>query len=156
MNDEILNLYEPTGTGMVDCWISFLEMTDLLIQNINACHLSDYLSSAYKMLKCLTCYNSTNYERWLPDYWASISYFPDQRYKFFAESFTQPLTGLPYSYQDMDLWIECTMNLGSKLKQGWLNLLNNKKKLFSTTRKVNNISQVRSTVKCNLKKKKGR
>ena len=49
MNDEILNLYEPTGTGMGDCWISFLEMTDLLIQNINACHLSDYLSSAYKM-----------------------------------------------------------------------------------------------------------
>ena len=53
----------------------------------------------------------------------------------------------------MDLWIECTMNLGSKLKQGWLNLLNNGKQLFSTTRSVNNISRIRSTTKHNLKKK---
>ena len=102
------------------------------------------------MLKYLISYNNNNYGRWLPNYWASISSLPDQRYKFFAENFTQSLTGLPYSYQGMDLWIECTMNLGSKLRQGWLN---NEKQLFSTTRNVNNISRIRSTIKHNPKKK---
>ena len=147
---------EPTGTDMGDYWTSFLEMTDLLIQSIHACdvrNLSEYLSSTYRMLKYLISYNNNNCGSWLPDYWASISSLPDQRYKFFAENFTQSLTGLPYSYQGMDLWIECTMNLGSKLKQGWLNLLNNEKQLFSTARNVNNISRIRSTIKRNLKKK---
>ena len=54
---EIVHLvYEPTGTDMGDYWISFLEMTDLLIQNIHACYvrnLSEYLSSTYGMLKYL-------------------------------------------------------------------------------------------------------
>ena len=105
------------------------------------------------MLKYLISYNNNNYGRWLPDYWASISSLPDQRYKFFAENFTQSSTGLPFSNQGMDLWIECAMNMGSKLKQGWLNLLNNEKQLFSTTRNVNNISRIRSTIKHNPKKK---
>ena len=39
------------------------------------------------------------------------------------------------------------------MKQGWLNLLSNEKQLFSTTRNVNNSSHVRSTIKCNLKRK---
>ena len=45
------------------------------------------------------------------------------------------------------------MNLGSKLKQGWLYLLNKKKQLFSNTRNVNNISRIRFTIKRNLKTK---
>ena len=45
------------------------------------------------------------------------------------------------------------MNLVSRFKQGWLNLLNNEKQLFSTTRDVNNILQIRYTTKLNLKKK---
>ena len=106
---------------MGNYWISFLEMTDLLIQNIHACHvrnLPEYLSSPYEMLKYLVPCNNINYGRWLRDYWASISSLPDERYKLFAENFTQSLTGLPFSYQGMDLWIACTMNLSSKLKQG--------------------------------------
>ena len=53
----------------------------------------------------------------------------------------------------MDLWIEWNMNLGSKFKQGWLNLLNNENQLFSTTRDVNNILRIKYTIKLNLKKK---
>ena len=44
-------------------------------------------------------------------------------------------------------------NFSSKLKQGWLNLLNNENQIFSTTRNVNNISLIRSTIKRILKKK---
>ena len=152
----VCHIYEPTGTDMGDFWISFLEMTDVLIQNIHACHvrnLSEYLSSTYDMLKYIIAYNNTNYGRWLPDYWASLSSLPTEQYEFFKNNFTQSLTGLPYSFQGLDLWIECTMNLASKFKQGWLNLLNNEKQLFTTTRNVNNISRIRSTIKRNLKKK---
>ncbi|KAF3859863.1 hypothetical protein F7725_000118 [Dissostichus mawsoni] len=61
------------------------------------------------------------------------------------------LTGLPYSCQPMDLWIETTMNLNSKLKQGWLQLLQNEKQLFSTTRNANNVARVKAALKRNLK-----
>ena len=81
----------------------------------------------------------------------SISFLPDERYKFFAENLTQSLTGLPYSFQDMDLWIECIMNLGSKLKQHWLSLLNNEEQLFPL--REMSTSQIRPKRKLNLKKK---
>ena len=71
LNEIVCLVYEPTGTGMGDYWILFLEMTDLLIQNIHAFHvrnLSEYLSSTYEMLKYLISYNSNNYGRWFPNY----------------------------------------------------------------------------------------
>ena len=105
LNEIVGLVYEPTGTDMGDYWISFLEMTSFLIQDIHACHvgnLSKCLSSTYKTLKYLISYHNNNCGRWLPNYWASISSLPDQRHKFFAENFTQYITGLPYSYQGMD------------------------------------------------------
>ena len=149
-------MYESNETDIGDCWLSFLEMTDVLVQNIHACHIKDsvqYLSSTYHMFKYMKAYNNHYYGRWLPYYWARISNLQDDQASFFRNSFAQSMTGLPYSCQGMDLWIECTMNLGLKLKQGWLNLLSNEKQLFSTTRNVNNISRVRSTIKRNLKRK---
>ena len=38
-----------------------------------------------------------------------------------------------------DLWIETTMNKGSKLKSSWLSILNNEKQLLVHSRNVNNI-----------------
>jgi len=38
------------------------------------------------------------------------------------------------------------MNKGSKLKSGWLAILNNEKQLLSNTRNVNNINRVRRAV----------
>ena len=61
------------------------------------------------------------------------------------------MTVLPYSCQPLALWTETTMNLNSKLKQGWLQLLLNEKQLFSTTRNVNNVVQIKGTMKQNLK-----
>jgi len=43
------------------------------------------------------------------------------------------------------------MNLNSKLKQGWLQHLQNEKQLFSTTRNANNIARITAAVKENLK-----
>ena len=61
------------------------------------------------------------------------------------------MTGLPYSCQPMDLWIETTMNLNSKLKQGWIQLLQNDKQLFCQIRNANNVARVKANIKKNLK-----
>ena len=44
-----------------------------------------------------------------------------------------------------------TTNLGSSLKGGWLNLLENDKQLFSTIRNANNIGKIRHALKLNMK-----
>ncbi|KAJ4940036.1 hypothetical protein JOQ06_029467 [Pogonophryne albipinna] len=154
MKELITRVYEKPGTDMGDFWISFMEMSDPLVQNIDACHArngSEYLSSTYNMLPGLMAYDNHDYGRWLPDYWAMLSSLTDEKMAFFNDHFTQSLTGLPYSCQPMDLWIETTMNLNSKLKQGWLQLLQNEKQLFSTTRNANNVARVKAALKRNLK-----
>lgn len=157
-DDEIKQLinkvYEKPGTDMGDFWLSFLEMTDPLVQNIDAYHARngpEYLSSTYHLLPGLMAYDNHDYGRWLPDYWAMLSSLSDEQMDFFNNHFAQSMTGLPYSCQPLDLWIETTMNLNSKLKQGWLQLLQNEKQLFSTTRNVNNVARIKAAVKQNLK-----
>ena len=44
--------------------------------------------------------------------------------------FSQSMTGKPYSCLPLDLWIEMTMNEGSKMNLGWVNILKNEKLLF--------------------------
>ena len=152
---ELINrVYEKPGTDMGDFWVSFMEMSDPLVQSMDACHArngSEYLSSTYNMLPGLMAYDNHDYGRWLPDYWAMLCSLSDDQMAFFNDHFTQSMTGLPYSCQPLDLWIETTMNLNSKLKQGWLQLLQNEKQLFSTTRNVNNVARVKATVNQNLK-----
>jgi len=148
---ELVNkVYEKPGTDMGDFWVSFLEMSDTLVQSIDACHArngSEYLSSTYDMLRGLMVYDNHEYGRWLPDYWAMLSSLSDDKASFFNDHFAQSMSGLPYSCQPLDLWIETTMNLNSKLKQGWLQPLGNDKQLFSTIRNTNNVARVKACVK---------
>lgn len=152
---ELINIvYEKPGTNIGDFWGSFLEMSDPLVQCLDACHArnaTEYLLSTYNMLPGLMTYDNHDYGRWLPDFWAMLSSLSDEKMVFFNIHFTQSMTGLPYSCQPLDLWIETTMNLNSKLKQGWIQLLQNEKQLFSTTRNANIIARVKSTVKQSLK-----
>ena len=43
--------------------------------------------------------------------------------------FSHSITGEPYSSIPTDLWIEMTMNKGSKMKSGWQRILANEKML---------------------------
>lgn len=154
MKTLINRVYEKPGTDMGDFWLSFIEMSDPLVQNLDACHArngQEYISSTYNMLPGLMAYNNHDYGRWLPDYWAMLSSLSNEQKEFFNNHFAQSMTGLPYSCQPLDLWIETTMNLNSKLKQGWLCLLQNEKQLFSTIRNVNNVARVKAAVKRNVK-----
>ena len=150
----ITKVYEKPGTDMGDFWVSFFEMSDPLVQCLDACHarnFTEYLSSTYNMLPGQMAYDNHDYGRWLPDYWAMLATLPDEQMIYISNHFAQSMTGLPYSCQPLDLWIETTMNLNSKLKQGWMQLLHNEKQLFATTRNANNIARVKATVQQNLK-----
>ena len=158
--DEIQELvsqvYSTPGTEMGDFWLSFLVMTDPLSQNIHACHTQSYKefkSSTYEMLNGMASYNQTDYTRYLSDFWAMIENLNEDQTAFFESHFVQSLSGLPYSAMPLDMWIEVTMNLCSKLKAGWLCLLQNEKQLFITARNANNVSRVKSVVKKKLKTK---
>ena len=48
-----------------------------------------------------------------------MSSLPQEHCQLIKEIFSQLLTGNTYSSLPPDLWIECTMNKGSKLKAGW-------------------------------------
>ena len=60
--------------------------------------------------------------------------------------FAQSKTGKPYSCIALDMWIETSMNKGSKLKAGWLAILSNEKQLLSNIRNVNYINRVRTRI----------
>ena len=79
-----------------------------------------------------------------------ISSFLYENKKYFSQYFAQSIIGLPCSNQPMDFWIELTMNLDSKIKQGWLQLLQNDTRLFHTTRDVNNVARTKKTLKNSL------
>ena len=70
---------------------------------------------------------------------------------FFESHIVQSTTGLPYSSMPLDMWIEVTMNLCSKLKAGWIHLIQNEKQLFVSATNVNNVLRVKSTIKTKLK-----
>ena len=121
LKEVVLRVYENPGTDMGDYWVTFMEMSDVLLQNVHACHtcnIQEYLSSSNDMVPGIKAYNNHHYSRLLPDFLAMISSLPQQQFEFFKHHFAQSMTGLPFSSMPMDLWIETTMNLNSKLKQG--------------------------------------
>ena len=60
--------------------------------------------------------------------------------------FSHSITGKPYSSIPTDLWIEMTMNKGSKMKAGWQRILGNETMLLSNIKTTNYISQLRATL----------
>lgn len=69
---------------------------------------------------------------------------PADQVTFLRSNFSQSITGNPYSNIAWDMWIECTMNKGSKMKSGWLSILQNEKQLLVHSRNVNNVAKIRA------------
>ena len=103
------------------------------------------VSSLRAMLPWLIGYDNNQYGRWLPDFWAMLTSLPVDHVTFLRSDFTQSITGHPYSNMVWDMWIECTMNKGSKTKSGWLSILKNEKQLLVHSRNVNNAARIQST-----------
>ena len=154
-NAEVKDLIETLfrdfeGAPLAEYWLSFMEMVEVLTQNIHALRTSnwnEYKSSLKLMLPWMQIYDNDKYGRHLPDFIAVLDTLPVEQTAFMKDGmFAQSMTGNPYSCVALDIWIESTMNKGSKLKSGWLAILNNEKQLLSNTRNVNNINRVRRAV----------
>ena len=82
--------------------------------------------------------------------WAMFSTLPNEEMTSISNHFIQSMTGLHHICQSLDLWIETTVNLNSKLKEGWVQILQNKQ-LFATTMNAKNIARMKVVVQQNLK-----
>lgn len=148
LENLIRNLFNQLeANDMAHYWKDFLSMTDALMQNVHAVHIcnwDEYVSSLRAMLPWMVAYDNNRYGRWLPDFWAMLTALPADQLAFLRNDFAQSITGTPFSNMAWDMWIECTMNKGSKMKSGWLSILKNEKQLLVHSRNVNNIAKIRA------------
>ena len=143
-------------SDMAKYWMDFMSMVEVLMMNVYAihtCNWEEYLISLREMMPWLVIYDQTNYARWLPDFWAKLLSLDNEQKQFFSSSFAQSMTGKPYSSIPWDMWIEMTMNKGSKMKAGWLSILRNEKQLLADTKNVNNIGRIRTALHNQVNKK---
>ena len=85
-------------------------------------------------------YNNHHYGKWVCYYLLSVSFLPSEKYRFSGKKKTpfrrifwkenSSLAGLRYSFHGIQTLTEHTINLGSKLKKMWLNLLENESSLY--------------------------
>ena len=141
---------EKSDSPMARFWLSFLQMVEILIMNIYALRTQDWDSfkaSLRMMLPWMRIYDNDKYSKWLLEFWLEISSLPEEKEKYMQDGlFAQSMTGKPYSCLPLDLWIEMTMNKGSKMKAGWKSILKNEKMLLTHTRTVNFVNRVRGSL----------
>ena len=147
-SEYVNKLFNVTGAGnhMANYIISIMNMIEILLMNIDSLKSEDwerFLSSIRLMMPWMMIYDNTNYSRWLPVFWMEMSSLAEEHVQSIKEIFSQSLTGNSYSSLPPDLWIECTMNKGSKMKAGWKRLLKNEIGLHIHVKNTNNISTVR-------------
>ena len=144
------------GTPMADYWLSFLKMVEILSMNIHSIktqNWAQFKASLRLMLPWMQVYDRKKYGKWLPEYLSEISTLPDNVSEHMESIFAQSITGHPYSRIPLDLWIEMTMNKGSKMKAGWKKILHNETMLTTHTRNANYVNRVRSSLHKSLNTK---
>ena len=147
-SEYVKKLFDLQGPDnhMANYIISILGMIEILFMNVDSLRTKNwkrFLSSIRLMMPWVMVYDQTNYSRWLPVFWLEMSSLPEEHEELISEIFSQSLTGNSYSSQPPDLWIECTMDKGSKMKTGWKRLLKNEIGIHVHVKNANNVSTVR-------------
>ena len=132
---------EKSDSAMAKYWLSFLKMTEILMLNIHAVktqNWEEFKASLRLMMLWLQVYDNDKYGRWLVEFWLKISCLQEEKAQHMRDGlFAQSMMGKPYSCLPLDLWIEMTMNKGSKMKVDWLRILRSEQMLFSHVRNAN-------------------
>ena len=123
--------------------MNVIEIIFMINDSLRTKDWDNFLSSLRLIVPSMIVYDNTNYSRWLPVFWMEMSSLSQEHCQLIKEIFSQSLTGNAYSSLPPDLWIECTMNKGSKLKAGWKRLLKNEIGLHIHVRNTKNISTVK-------------
>lgn len=148
--EQVFHSVESSNSSMAMYWLSFIYMVEVLMLNIHAVktrNWDEFKASLRMMMPWLHVYDNDRYARWLLEFWLEISSLPEEKARYLRDGlFAQSMTGRAYSCLPLDLWIEMTMNKGSKMKAGWLKILRNEKMLLTTTRNVNSVNRVRAAL----------
>ena len=111
---------ENSNSPMASFWLRFMEMVQTLIMNIHALrkqYWDAFKESLRMMITWLRIYDNDKYSKWLVEFWLEMSSQPEEKEQYMREGlFAQSNTGKPYSCLPLDIWIEMTMNKGSKMK----------------------------------------
>ncbi|MCH2406096.1 MAG: hypothetical protein MK200_07885 [Nitrosopumilus sp.] len=144
---EAYEIVRNYGSPMADYWLSYMEMVEILIMNIHSLKTQNwnmFKDSLRLMIPWMKIYDNNKYGKWLVEFWVEMSTLPSHIDSYMSEGlFSQSMTGNPYSCLPLDLWIEMTMNKGSKMKAGWKSILKNESMLLSHTLTANYINRVR-------------
>ena len=146
---EVYNIIESSNSPMAQYWLSFMSMVEILMMNIHSVRTGNwklFLDSIRLMIPWMKIYDKNKYGMWLTEFWSEMSSLPQNISQKMSELFANSITGDPYTRLPLDMWIEMTMNKGSKMKAGWKQILKNEKMLLSQTRNVNNINKIRTAL----------
>ena len=121
-------------SDMANYWIDFMTMVEVLMMNVHAVHTCNWEEYLISLRPWLVVYDHTNYAHWLPVFWAMLTTLNSEKKQFLSSNFAQSMTGKPYSSIPRDMWIEMTMNKGSKMKAGWISILRNEKQLIADSK----------------------
>ena len=154
--DAIFANVDRLDNPMAKYWKSFMDMVQILFMNIHALRTQSwdmFKVSLGLMLPWLHIYDNDKYSKWLLHFWLQMSSLPEEHADYMSQIFSQSITGKPYSCLPLDLWIEMTMNKGSKMKAGWMHILKNEEMLLSHTINANSVNRVRAALheEANLK-----
>ena len=132
---------------MAKYWLSLLKMTEIRMLNIYAVktqNWEEFKTSLRLMMPWLQVYDNDKYRRWLVEFWSEISCLQEEKAQHMPDGlFAQSMKGKPYSCLLLDLWIEMTINKGSKMKAGFLRILKNEQMLLSLVRNANLINRIK-------------
>ena len=132
---------------MENYWFSLMEMVEILMMNIHSLKIQKskmFKDSLHLKIPRMQTNDNNNYRKWLVEFWTEISTLTKAIDEHMTKGlFAQSLTGNPYSRLPVDMWIEMTMNKGSKMKAVWENVLKNETVLLSHTRSPNLINKIR-------------
>ena len=147
---QAFDMTKNTTSPMAAFWLSFMDMVEILFMNIHALRTQDWAEfkdSLRLMLPWLHVYDRDKYGKWLLHFWLDMCSLPEEHGNFMRDGlFSQSMTGNPYSCLPLDMWIEMTMNKGSKMKAGWSSILKNEAMLLIHTRNANFINRVRDSL----------
>ena len=115
----------------------------------------DLIDSKRAILSWLKIHASNQYYCWLPYIWSVLTNLPRDQESFLEENYVHSLTDNQYSEMSLDVIIKVTMVKGSKLKIGWLSILNNETQLLVYSRNWNKKFCFCNAMHCHIGTKKG-
>ena len=135
---------------MANFWLSYMKMVEILslhYHSMRTQNWEEYLTSLQMMLSWMSACDSVRYCKYVFLCWSTINKLDAKKVSYMnAGLLAASMSGQSFSALPRDQWIEFTMNIGSKMKGGWIGITQNEEALHTNTKVVNIIAKVKESV----------